>query len=186
MKILNLNSLKWMLAGAVVTSAALKTTDSHAEIVLYEKDGLTFGTSGQVNAYLSWALADRFPTPNSTAAVAPAVGVPRKFVGPQNSLNGVAGFGEGSLNPDGTYAVKPDGDIATARVRGGYASTLLRFNVKQQIAEDHSVSARIGFWMPVHGEFQTKNHEIPASVREQYAKLTGPWGSILGGRDVAL
>ena len=79
----------------------------------------------------------------------------------------------------------PDGQIASARVRTGFIESLFGVELTRQLTEDTSVKVRVGMWI-LSASQRSWGDEPAMDARDVYFKLTGPWGSLLGGRAMSL
>jgi Gram-negative porin len=156
---------KKALVLGVFAVVVLANRRAAAEIVLVQGKDYSVSTNGRVDAYLSWVFGAAQPTGNPNAA-----GAPYTLVGPQIALTGVA---------------NQDGNISTPRIRGGYASTILAFNIKKKIFDDLNATAKLGLWAPIQTT-RIKNDAVAPDWREQYVELEGSWGSVWGGRRMSL
>ena len=106
------------------------------------------------------------------------------LVGPQIAIIG---------NPAPAGAVgDPNSDMAlnSTRLRGGFASTVLNFNISKQISPRVKLSFRLGLWAGIQnstvGNVRAQNDVAGVDWREQYLKLDTPFGSLIAGRALGL
>ena len=106
------------------------------------------------------------------------------LVGPQISIKGNA-VPEGAVAD--TYGTKLDG----MRVRGGFASTILGFNILKQITPDLKLTIRQQIWAGIQNVqnasgIRQYNDSAAVDWREQWMQLEGSWGVAWGGRRIGL
>jgi hypothetical protein len=175
-------------AGAL--AALLSSSSARAEIFLLKKekvDDWEVSTNGRVDAYLNWIGGETINADNMGNKVDPddPASTDRYIlVGPQIAIRG---------NPTPAGAVGntvTDTDLNTFRIRGGFASTILAFNVYKQVLPDVKLTIKLALWAGIQNA-QTNNvrqFNDAASVdfREQYVDLSGSWGAAWGGRRLGL
>jgi hypothetical protein len=174
----------------IASGAFLWSAGARADIPLTDPaktNGWEVTTSGRVDSYLSWVFGDTMNTvmlgnlvdpsnPNSTDRYT--------FVGPQIAI-------QGNPTPSGAVAdPQNDTKLSAPRIRGGFASTILAFNIYKQITEDLKLTVKQGFWAGIQNGikngFRSYNDTANVDWREQWMELSGSWGSLWGGRRVAL
>src|SRR6185369_16966640 len=83
-----------------------------------------------------------------------------------------------------------DTNISAPRIRGGFASTILAFNVYKQISPDLKLTIKQALWAGIQNGiksgFRSYNDSANVDWREQWMELSGSWGALWGGRRVAL
>jgi hypothetical protein len=188
-----------MTCASVASGAFLWSVIAHADIPLTDKEktgGWEVVLSGRVDAYLSWITGE---TVSRTTAEGGAAGnLVDESMGPGSqryTLIGPAVGIQGYPVPSGaTEDPINDKKLNTMRIRGGFASTILTFNITKQISEDVKLTVRMGMWAGIQngltntpaGALRLQNDAAPVDWREQYMQLDGPWGSLWGGRKVGL
>lgn len=127
-----------------------------AEVPLVQFGGWQFFTDGRLNTFFSLAEGTSVPADQ-----------------PDNAGAGTADY------------ANANGDIHSARIRNGFLMSILGFTGETQVTPTLKVTTRVALWMNITG---TRSKNIPGLVdpRELYAKLEGPWGSVLAGSDLAL
>lgn len=141
---------------AVVLTALTWRAQARAEIKLVEAEGWKVSTDGRVNAFINTAFGTGIP-------------------------EGQQDFpGTGTKDTHNTK-----NELRATRIRNGFLSSILGFNLAKQVSENLKVTARAALWMNISG---MRMKGVPGAVdpRELYGKLEGPWGSLLGGSDLAL
>jgi hypothetical protein len=106
------------------------------------------------------------------------------LVGPQIGIRG-------NPTPQGAVAsTVEDKDLSTFRMRGGFASTVLAFNVYKQVLPDLKLSIKLALWAGIQNALNNNvrqfNDSASVDFREQYMDLSGSWGSVWGGRRIGL
>jgi hypothetical protein len=148
--------MKRKAALAVVLTALTWQARAGAEITLGEAQGWKVSTDGRVNAFLSHAFGTGIP-------------------------EGQQDFpGTGTKDTHNT-----NNELRATRVRNGFLSNILGFTVEKQVSDSLKVTARSALWMNISG---MRMKGVPGAIdpRELYGKLEGPWGSLLGGSNLAL
>jgi hypothetical protein len=148
---------KWILSIVSLAAMGLVHREASAEIPLANANGFEVSIDGRVNAFINFSQGDKTP-------------------------EGVAEWTAGLFEP-----ADPNSDkIAVTRIRSGFVTNVLGFNIRKQLAPDLKLSGRIGLWMGSSNE--RKGIFTPPAVdpRELYLKLEGPWGMLLAGRDLGL
>src|SRR6185436_11435801 len=77
------------------------------------------------------------------------------------------------------------------RVRGGFASTILGFNILKQISPDLKLTIRQQIWAGIQNVQNSSgirqyNDSAAVDWREQWMQLEGSWGVAWGGRRIGL
>ncbi|HKQ71751.1 MAG TPA: porin [Polyangiaceae bacterium] len=169
------------LCASALSGALLWSGAASAEIPLNDKEksnGWEVTINGRVNAYLSWVRGSTINTGNSGALTAATL------VGPQIAIRGnpvPRGAEEDPVN---------DTDLNAPRIRGGFASTILAFNIYKQVIPDVKLTVKLAFWAgiqnAVNNGYRLYNDAASVDWREQYMQLEGSWGMLWGGRRVGL
>jgi hypothetical protein len=143
-------------------------------------------TSGRVDSYGSWTFGKTVNTVTYGNLVDPA--------GNGNARYRLLGPGvgiQGNPTPGGATAdLQNDTNLSAPRIRGGFASTILAFNIYKQITPDLRLTFKLGLWAGIQNSVvngvRQQNDVGNVDWREQYLKLEGPWGAIWGGRLLGL
>jgi hypothetical protein len=151
------SAVKWKATTAVLIAAFAWQQRAFGEVLIVEGGGWKLTTDGRVNSFISvdWGT-----------------GIPE---GQPDYI--------GTVTRDRTHDVA--GDIRGTRIRNGFLTSILAFELGNQVSQNLKVTARAGLWMNISSG-RTKNNGGPVDPRELYGKLEGPWGSLLGGSNLAL
>ncbi len=177
------------LAAGAALAALLPLKAARADIVLNDpakSDGWEVKTSGQVNSYANYIFGETMNRSGLGNLVNPALDPTLRYrlIGPQVSIQG---------NPTPTSAMGSpvnDTDVNTFRIRGGFASTILNFMIGKQLFQDLKLDIKLGLWAGIDNYqvagVRAKNDAAPVDWREQFADLSGSWGTFWGGRKLGL
>jgi Gram-negative porin len=178
------------IAAGLASALLLAGSAAHAEIFLVKKEKPSdweVSTNGRVDAYLNWIGGQTINTGNSGNLVDPSSGSLDRYilVGPQIPIRG---------NPTPSQAMASttdDKDLNTFRIRGGFASTILAFNVYKQVLPDVKLTIKLALWAGIQNGLNSQgvrqfNDSATVDFREQYMDLSGSWGSVWGGRRIGL
>lgn len=146
------------LAGALLATAAMGSTPAFSEVVLLEpKDGEDGGPRG-------WRLSTDGRV-NAFLSVGVGKGLPDE---PDN-------VGAGTNDTDTSK-----GTLQSTRIRNGFIPSVFGFTAQRELSPNLKLTARVALWMNIAGS-RTKNVPGLVDPRELYAKIEGPWGSLLAG-----
>jgi hypothetical protein len=151
------SAMKWGVTTATVIAAFAWQQRAFGEVLIGERGGWKLTTDGRVNAFISMDRGNGIPE-----------GQP-DFVG--------------SVTKDRTKDAL--GNIRGTRIRNGFMTSIMAFELSSQVSTNLKVTARVGLWMN-SSSGRTKNNIGPVDPRELYGKLEGPWGSFLAGSHMAL
>lgn len=177
---------------AGLASALLFAGSAKAEIFLVKKDkpnDWEVSTNGRVDAYLNWiggksinsVATGNLVFPNNPESIERYT-----LVGPEIPIRGNA------IPQSAMANATNDKDLNTFRIRGGFASTILAFNIYKQVLPDVKLTIKMALWAGIQngmggaGNVRTFNQAASVDFREQYMDLSGSWGSVWGGRRVGL
>lgn len=171
-------------------AALLGSHTARAEIFLVKKDkpeDWEVSTNGRVDSYLNWIGGESINQGATGNLVSPGTDSIERYVlvGPQISIRG-------NPTPDGAMgSVTDQKKLNTFRIRGGFASTILAFNIYKQVLPDVKLSIKLALWAGIQNGLNSTNYRQfndSASVdfREQYMELSGSWGAVWGGRRIGL
>lgn len=141
---------------AVALTALTWQAPALGEVKLAAAEGWEVSLDGRVNAFISHAFGTGIPEGQQDY---PGTGTKDTH----NSKN----------------------ELRSTRIRNGFLSSILGFTVDKQVFPSLKVTARAALWMNSSGT-RTKNTPGAIDPRELYGKLEGPWGSLLGGSNLAL
>lgn len=187
------NLLAATLCAGVVSSVLLSSAMVQAEIPLADPvrtGGWEFTTSGRVDSYLAWVFGRTVNTVGYGNLVDTTSGSNLRYrlIGPQVGI-------AGNPTPAGPVLdMQNDTNVSAPRVRGGFASTILAFNVYKQISPNFKVTFKLGLWAGIQNGLvpntaagiRQQNDVAPVDWRDQYMKLEGPWGIVWAGRLLGL
>jgi hypothetical protein len=192
--------LRACICAGLASALLLAGSAAKAEIFLVKKEkpnDWEVSTNGRVDSYLNWIGGETINTGASGNLVNPtlvcdAMGqncAPASLdryilVGPQIQIRG-------NPTPSGALAsTTDDKDLNTFRIRGGFASTILAFNVYKQILPDVKLTIKLALWAGIQnglkGGVREFNDSASVDFREQYMDLSGSWGAVWGGRRIGL
>jgi len=107
-------------------------------------------------------------------------------------LNTFISFSQGDAQPTpiatwtGVEDRNAGGDsIMMTRVRSGFITNVLGFNLVKQLSPDLKVTGRFATWV-VAAQSRNKTDNPSLDAREVYIKIEGPWGGLLAGRNLSL
>jgi hypothetical protein len=160
-----------------------------AEKILANFDGWQVYTDGRAGAFASWAHGDGLPPP-ATAYITN----PDGSLTPVSLQNYVGGGFTGQatqglvIDPNlvGGQQIYDQGTIDMWRIRSGFVSNIFGFGVRGPVTPDTTVSAYMQVWAFIENFDRRKAQPNPPDVRQAYAKVEGPWGSVTAGRVRAL
>jgi hypothetical protein len=139
---------------------------------------------GQVDAYLSWVFGHGINANGLGNLVGNNPSDRYTFVGPQFPIQGNPVPGGAVQDPQN------DTKLSSPRIRGGFASTILGFNVSKQLNPNLKVTFKFGLWAGIanglQGTFRSQNDQAAVDWRDQWVQLEGPWGAVWGGRRLGL
>ncbi len=142
--------------------AGLAST-ARAEIKLATADGWEVTSDGRTNAFVSHVFGDNRPA-----------GL--------ESLNWV-GFNEASSK--GHFDA--DNKLRRTRIRSGYVPTTLAFNFRSEVSRSLKLWGRVELGIQIANQKPTEIGDTTwMEPRAAFLDLSGPWGSVRGGRDLGL
>jgi hypothetical protein len=143
----------------LASCSLLATNRAAAEKTLSKTDDWEVYTDGRAGAFFSYAHGDARPLP---------------LVVNGTPLHDVVGGGlDAGAGADQTL----DG----MRVRSGFIDNIIGLGVRVRDG-DTTYGSYIQIWSFVESEAQEKNRVNFVDVRQGYAKVEGPWGSVLAGK----
>jgi hypothetical protein len=164
---------------------------AQAEIPLADPaktNGWEVTIAGREDAYLSWVFGHTIDAAGVGNVVNPGdmSAVPDRYqlVGPQINI-------QGNATPTGAFGNQvTDTNLSTPRIRGGFASSVLTFNVRKQLTPDIKLSIQQSLWAGIQNaissNFRPYNAAASVDWREQWLQLEGSWGVMWGGRRAGL
>jgi hypothetical protein len=181
------------ICASVASGVFLCSATVQAEIPLTDPaktDGWAVTTSGRVDSYLAWVFGQTVNTVSFGNLVDPASGsnLRYKLIGPQVGI-------QGNPTPNGAVLdMQNDTNVSAPRIRGGFASTILAFNISKQISPNIKLTFKLGLWAGIQNGLvpntaagiRQQNDVGTVDWRDQYMKLEGPWGIVWAGRLLGL
>jgi hypothetical protein len=180
-----------MLCAASFAASLIAGAPAHAEVPLTDPaktNGWEVTIGGREDAYLSWVFGHTIDAAGVGNVVNPndKSAVPDRYqlVGPQIGI-------QGNPTPSGALGNQvTDTNLSTPRIRGGFASSVLTFNVRKQLTPDIKLSVQQGLWAGIQNalasNFRPYNAAASVDWREQWLQLEGSWGVLWGGRRAGL
>jgi hypothetical protein len=179
-------------SAGIAAVLCLSSASARADIPLTDPaktNGWEVSTSGRVDAYLSWVFGETVNSQGRGNLVDPNSGSIDRYilVGPQIGIRGNA-------TPSGATAdILNDTKLSAPRIRGGFASTILGFNVMKQITPDLKLTIKTQLWAGIQNgltkdssPYRPYNDSASVDWREQWMQLDGSWGFVWGGRRIGL
>jgi hypothetical protein len=150
-----------------------------AETVLFHDDAWLVFSDGRVGAFASWALGDALPQPsyrlgpNNTTIVQQVTGGGWDWPTARQQLYDPA-------FPQQT--IFSQGNVNQLRIRSGFAGLVLGFGIRNQLSPTTRVTGYFQLWAYTETIDQVADRVNSPDVRQGFAELEGPWGSLLAGR----
>jgi hypothetical protein len=148
-----------------------------AEKILLKADGWEVFADGRVGGFVSQVNGDGDPvgSPGTNVVTYPDGMMVRDT--PQ-------GGGWSAATTNGNTSANPpvQGTVNQTRIRSGFLGNQFNFGVRGQVTPYTTITGYISIWAFIESISQSKSNPNPADVRQGYAKLEGPWGSLLAGR----
>jgi predicted porin len=147
-----------------------------AEKILAKGDDWQVYTDGRVGGFFSWVYGQGFPqntvVQNPSDPNAPGISI--------FPLGG--GWKAGIEQPAAVNGQQDQGTINSMRIRSGFIGNQLGLGVRGQATPSTTVTGYIQIWAWIESSMRKKGFINTADVRQGYAKVEGPWGSVLAGR----
>jgi hypothetical protein len=150
-----------------------------AETLLLHDETWQIFTDGRVGAFASWALGDGLPQPTY-------------MLGPNNAtvVQQVTGGGwswpsEKQQHSDPAFPqqiIFSQGKVNQLRIRSGYAGLVLGFGVRNDLSPTTRVVGYFQLWAYTETVDQVGDRINSPDVRQGFAEIQGPWGSLRAGR----
>ena len=151
------SATKWKAAVATLFAALTCQGSAFGEVPFAHAGGWTLTTDGRVGTFISVDQGNGIP---------------------ENQPDYI-----GTVTRDRTHDTA--GNIQATRIRNGFLASILGFEASYQVSDNLKVTARVELWLSVSAG-RTIASQTPVDPRRVYAKLEGSWGSLLGGRELAL
>jgi hypothetical protein len=175
---------RWVARSLFAVALCSIPNRASAEKILANIDGWEVFTDGRAGAFASYAHGNGIPEP-TVVFIPDANGVPQP-----TEIYSVQGGGFGSVGTQGLATngmmVFDQGTINIVRIRSGLVGNEFGFGVRGPLTSYTTASAYIQIHVFVENFDRREGQPIPPDVRQGYAKLEGPWGSVLAGRVPAL
>jgi hypothetical protein len=155
-----------------VALAASVAQEAHAEKVLTKLDNWEVYTDGRVGAFFTYARGDGFPRRS----------VEHDGYDLSTTTGGLDGSTDRKIGPDGLLDW---GTLEVTRVRSGFVGNTLGFGVRGTF-DGITYSGYTQYWSVGEPLDRRKTWLNPPDVRQAYAKVEGPFGSVIVGRTRAL
>jgi len=162
-------SRPYLLSFLLTLAALALPKTALAEKILAKGDDWQVYTDGRVAGFFSWVYGQGFPQASTDA-------------------NGIQQFPLGGGWKAGTEQNAPVGNqqdrgtIDSMRIRSGFIGNQLGIGVRGQATPSTTVTGYIQIWAWIESSMRKKGFINTADVRQGYAKVEGPWGSLLAGR----
>jgi hypothetical protein len=91
-----------------------------------------------------------------------------------------------TIGPDGMPVPGSAGTFRSLRVRSGFVPNVLGIGLRSKLTEWTTLNVYLAVWTTIGAQGQRKTAILQPDAREGYAKLEGPWGSLLVGRALDL
>lgn len=150
-----------------------------AETPLLRDDAWEIFTDGRVGAFASWALGDGPPQPsyrlgpNNATTVQQVTGGGWNWPSEKQQINAPA-FPQ--------QVIFSQGKVNQLRIRNGYAGLAFGLGLRNQISPTTRVVGYFQLWAYTETIDQVGDRINSADVRQGFAELQGPWGSLRAGR----
>lgn len=183
------STLRWIACVASVAAFSLISRRASAEKVLANVDGWQIFSDGRAGGFMSWAYGDGYPQPTYGVDAAgnfvnspihtPLGGGFRAISQQGLNMNPALNIPPGTVIPD-------QGKMNIMRLRSGFIANIFGFGVRGPLTQYTTVSTYVQIWAFTENNGRQKNLPNYPDVRQGYAKLEGPWGSLTAGRMRAL
>ncbi len=175
---------RWVARSLFAVALCAIPNRASAEKILSNLDGWQVFTDGRAGGFGSYAHGNGIPGP-TVVFINDASGMPQP-----NEIHSVLGGGFGSVGTQelatNGMMVYDQGTIDIVRIRSGFVSNTFGFGVRGPLTQYTTASAYIQLWAFVENFDRRKGQDTPPDVRQGWAKLEGPWGSVSIGRLRAL
>ena len=150
-----------------------------AETLLLRDETWQIFTDGRVGAFASWALGDGLPQPiyrlgpNNATIFQQVTGGGWSWPSAKQQLSDPA-------FPQET--IFSQGKVNQLRIRSGYAGLVLGFGLRNQLSPTTRVVGYFQMWAYTETIDQVGDRINSPDVRQGFAEIQGPWGSLRAGR----
>jgi hypothetical protein len=150
-----------------------------AETLLLRDEGWQIFTDGRVGAFASWALGDGLPQPIYRLAPNNAQIIQEVTGGGWNWLSERQQVSDPAFPQQTSFS---QGKVNQLRIRSGYAGLMLGFGLRNQLSPTTRVVGYFQLWAYTETVDQVADRINSPDVRQGFAEIQGPWGSLLAGR----
>src|SRR5436190_11749956 len=164
-----------LLTAVGLTVGILCSRAATVAVVLVKTDDWTVYTTGRVNGFLVGGVGDGYPQPLT----------PGETIIPGGGLD-IGSDNIPTLGPDGMPVPGSAGTFRSLRVRSGFVPNVLGLGLRSQLTQWTTLNVYLAIWTTIGAQGQRKTAILQPDAREGYAKLEGPWGSLLVGRALDL
>lgn len=168
-----------LASAALACSVVSLPNEARAEKTLTKTDAFEVYIDGRAGAFFSWAFGDGVPQPHYE--------LDPNGVAVQTHTAKGGGWSsteEGRLSDDPVLAAQgkyAQGETSMMRIRSGFIGNILGLGVRAPLGTN-TVSAYLQFWAFSENEARGKTNINFVDARQGYAKVEGPWGSVIAGR----
>jgi len=145
---------------------------ARAEVTLAESNGWEVFSDGRISAFLMYANGDGVP-PRGMDVNGNPVDLPTG-----------SGLAESEAGSDAPPSVQ--GNVEGFRVKSGFVGNVFGFGVRRSLTDTTTLKGYFHIHAALEPPDRRKYLPILTDFREAYLELSGPWGSLLGGRSLAL
>jgi hypothetical protein len=181
---------KWAAAALALLVSLVFARSASADITIYDNDGWTVFMNGRIQTFGNYNDGKGRPRQLTDANCMPDPNDPTMTICATVELRG-GGIDEGSGFPEwpaGTnlQTTNNPGVVREARLRTGFTGNVLGFGIKRRISDTTEVLGYSAVTVGIDSEVRRKFSEVRPDWRESFLRVTGPWGSLTGGRTLTL
>ena len=168
-----------LAAISLLLAALAYPRSADAETWLLRDETWQIFTDGRVGAFASWALGDGLPQPIYR------LGPNNATIVQQVTAGGWSWPSEKQQLSDPAFpqeVVLSQGKVNQLRIRSGYAGLVLGFGLRNQLTPTTRVVGYFQLWAYTETIDQVADRINSPDVRQGFAEIQGPWGSLLAGR----
>lgn len=157
---------------AILAAAVLSPKTARADVELANQDGWSVFINGRMQAFANYNRGGGYPQ-NVTDANG-------NFVRLQSGGYDKAEFREFAK----VHADNDPGTYEDLRIRTGFTGNVLGFGIKRQLNANTEVLGYTAVTTYIESQERRKYLAIYPDWRQSFLRVTGPWGSFTGGRDL--
>jgi len=177
------SSVYWASLVGFALAVLLLPTRARADIILYDKDGWSFRTTGMIAAHYQLVLGPGCPKdptdPMGIRLVADCGTATHPTGGDPPTSHGV--LVGGKIFPTGAQDTT-DNSLTLSRIRSGFIGTQIGFGAKRQINEDVYIDSLMAVNLNDISSNRNQNTQKEVDFREAWAALTTQGGTLKFGR----